>query len=91
MAERRNNDRRHLKQDYLMTDSQVAEMAKVPIRTVRYWRCAGILPSVKVGRHPRVWCSVFQKLFHRPDANGSWELVAGSDKMPTVRDVRGRH
>ena len=90
MANRRNGDRRNRNQDYLMTDSQVAEMAKVPIRTVRHWRQAGILPSVKVGRHPRVWCSVFQKVFHRPDANGPWELTEKFDKIPTARDVRGR-
>ena len=86
--DRRKPDRRNRNQDHLLTDIQVAEMASVPIRTVRHWRVSGILPSVKVGRHPRVWMSVFQKVFHKPDANGPWELSKKFDKMPSARDIR---
>ena len=89
MAEdRRRNDRRNKNQDYLMTDGKVAELACVSIHTVKYWRMMGTLPFVKVGRHPRVWFSVFQKAFHKPDANGPWELVDKSGKIPPARDIR---
>jgi len=66
----------------------VAEMVSVPVRTVRYWRLAGILPSIKVGRHPRIWMSAFQKVFHKPDAEGPWELAGKFDKMPSARGIR---
>ena len=66
MTERRRNDRRFKNQDYLMSDSQVAEMAGVPANTVRYWRQVGIMHFVKVGKHPRVWHSVFLKVFQKP-------------------------
>ena len=89
--DRRKPDRRNRNQDHLLTDHQVAEMASVPVRTVRYWRLVGILPSVKVGRHPRIWMSVFQKVFHKPDTNGPWELTARSDKIKTARDIRRQH
>jgi excisionase family DNA binding protein len=49
--------------DYLMTDFEVAELAKVPVNTIRYWRQTGIMPFVKVGRHPRIWLSTFEKVF----------------------------
>lgn len=60
------NDPRLKQEDYLMTDQEVADLAKVPVNTVRYWRQMGQLPFVKVGRHPRVWLSVFTKTFHKP-------------------------
>lgn len=85
---RRKSERRHEGSDSLLTDLQVANMVSVPVRTVRYWRLAGILPSVKVGRHPRIWMSVFQKVFRQPTANGPWEFVSGSDKIQNVRDIR---
>ena len=66
MTERRRSDRRYKHQDYLMSDSQVAELAGVPVNTVRYWRQVGVLPFVKVGRHPRFWLSEVQKVFKRP-------------------------
>ena len=66
MTDRRKSDRRGQNQDYLMTEDQVAEMAKVSVHTVRYWRHLGILPSVKVGKHPRIWNSVFLKVFQKP-------------------------
>jgi hypothetical protein len=88
MGDRRRGERRLDGPDSLLTDLQVAKMASVPVRTVRYWRLAGILPSVKVGRHPRIWMSMFQKVFHQPTANGPWELVSGSDKIQNVRDIR---
>jgi hypothetical protein len=88
MGDRRRIERRRGGQDYLMTDGQVARMAEVSVHTVKYWRMMGTLPFVKVGRHPRVWFSVFQKAFHKPDANGPWELGAKSGKIPPARDIR---
>lgn len=80
MSERRKNDRRRANQDYLLSDEQVALMAAVPVNTVCYWRWAGMLPFVKVGRHPRVWLSEFQRTFHQPKPNGPWEPLNGNDK-----------
>ncbi len=48
MIERRTNERRKRERDDLMTDSEVARMAKVPVRTVRYWRNSGMLTFVKL-------------------------------------------
>lgn len=81
MTERRRSDRRYKHQDYLMTDHQVAELAGVSVNTVRYWRQLGMMPFVKVGRHPRVWHSVFLKVFQKP-------LPLGFDTMPSARDIR---
>ena len=88
MVERRNADRRNKNQDYLMTDGKIADMAGVSVHTVKYWRLIGTLPFVKVGRHPRIWFSVFKKVFHKPDANGYWELADKNDKIPSARDIR---
>jgi hypothetical protein len=88
MTERRKKDRRKGHTDYLMTDKQVAELAGVSIHTVKYWRLSGTLPFVKVGRHPKVWFSVFEKAFHKPDANGYWELAGDPGKIPSARDIR---
>ncbi len=67
MKNRRNSPGRRSKdRDYLMTDRDVAQLAKVSPNTVRYWRQAGVLPFVKVGRHPRVWHSLFLKVFQNP-------------------------
>ena len=60
------NDPRLRHEDYLMTEQEVAGLASVSLSTVIYWRQMGILPSVKVGRHPRVWLSVFNKTFQKP-------------------------
>lgn len=54
-------------EDYLMTDIEVAELAKVSVNTIRYWRQKGVMPFVKVGRHPRIWLSTFEKVFQKPD------------------------
>jgi excisionase family DNA binding protein len=54
-------------EDYLMTDIEVAELAKVSVNTIRYWRQKGVMPFVKVGRHPRIWSSTFEKVFQKPD------------------------
>lgn len=64
----RNGNLNHKKdvQDYLMTDKEVAEFAKVSVGSVRYWRQMGVLPFVKVGRHPRIWHSVVLKVFKKP-------------------------
>lgn len=88
MTDRRRNDRRKSHADYLMTDKQVAEFAGVSIHTVKYWRLVGTLPFVKVGRHPKVWFSEFEKVFHKPDAKGYWELTVEPGKIPTAGDIR---
>ncbi len=84
MTERRRSDRRTLNQDYLMTDDQVAQMAGVSVHTVRYWRQVGVLPFVKVGRHPRFWFSEVQKVFKRPLPFG----MGGGDKIEGAGDIR---
>ena len=84
MTERRKNDRRGQNQDYLMSDDQVALLAGVPVSTVRHWRQVGVLPFVKVGRHPRVWHSIFQKVFQKPLP--IW--VGGGDKIEGAGDIR---
>jgi excisionase family DNA binding protein len=88
--DRRKPDRRNKHQDHLMSDAQVAELVGVSKHTVKYWRHAGTLPFVRVGRHPRIWFSVFQKVFHKPEGNGPWELSEKFDKMPIARDIRGK-
>lgn len=88
MAERRRDDRRKSRADYLMTDEQVAEMAKVPIRTVRYWRNSGMLPFVKFGRHPRIWLSDFQRSFHKPSGYGALEIGADPGNIIPARNIR---
>jgi hypothetical protein len=88
MAERRRSDRRRANQDYLLSDAQVALMAGVSVNTVCYWRLAGMLPFVKVGRHPRVWLSDFQRTFHQPKSNGSWEPMSENDKIQPGSDIR---
>ena len=84
MTERRKNDRREQNQDYLMTEDQVAILAGVSVSTVRHWRQVGVLPFVKVGRHPRVWHSIFQKVFQKPLP--FW--VGGGDKIEGAGDIR---
>jgi excisionase family DNA binding protein len=88
MSERRKGQRRKGSPDALLTDHQVAAMAGVSPNTVRHWRQSGTLPFVKVGRHPRVWRSVFQELFHRPQSSGPWEPWGENDKMPAAGDIR---
>lgn len=53
-------------EDKLLTDEQVGELAQVSVNTVRYWRQGGLLPFVRVGRHPRVWLSEFNRIFKKP-------------------------
>jgi excisionase family DNA binding protein len=86
--DRRKPDRRNRNQDQLLSDNQVAVMAGVPVNTVRKWRQVGTLPFVKVGRHPRVWLSEFQKTFHQPKQNGPWEQIPKGDKMPVAGNIR---
>jgi hypothetical protein len=62
-------------EDRLLTDEQVSELAQVSVNTVRYWRTMGLLPFVKIGRHPRIWLSVFYKVFGKDDANISPSAV----------------
>ncbi len=85
MKERSGNDRRGKNQDFLMSDSQVGKLAGVPTNTVRYWRQLGILPFVKVGKHPRIWHSVFLRVFQKP-----LPMQGGTDTMPFAGDVRSR-
>ncbi len=80
MTERRKGERRN----HLMSDQEVAERAKVPVNTVRYWRQTGVLPFVKVGKYPRVWLSEFYRLFQKPLPY----LAEGAGKMPGAGDIR---
>ena len=42
--------------DELLTLPEVAELVRVPVATLRYWRHLGCGPrSFKVGRHVRYW------------------------------------
>ncbi len=84
MADRRKADRRAASQDCLLSERQVAELAKVSVNTVRYWRQTGLLPSVKVGKYPRIWASVFDQVFQKPTPLSAW--AAG--KMPSAGDIR---
>ena len=85
MTERRKGDRRAAQQDRLLSDEQVAKMAGVSVRTVHHWRLTGQLPFVKLGRHPRVWHSVFLKVFQNPLSIGT----GGTGTMPlTEGDIR---
>jgi excisionase family DNA binding protein len=61
-------------EDFLMTDLEVAELAKVSVNTIRYWRQTGIMPFVKVGRHPRIWSSTFERVFQKPGLSGLVEM-----------------
>ena len=75
MEERRiNGDRRN----HLMSDQEISEWVSVSPNTVRYWRQTGILPFVKVGKHPRVWYSVLLQVFQKTHPN----LEDGVGKMP---------
>ncbi len=71
-----------------MTDEEVALMAKVPVRTVRFWRNSGTLPCVKVGRHPRIWLSDFQRTFHKPPDKGALEIEPDTVKIYSARNIR---
>lgn len=84
MTDRRNCDRRSKDRDCLLSERQVAELAKVSVNTVRYWRQTGLLPFVKVGKYPRVWASVFDQVFQKPVPLSAW--AAG--KMPSAGDIR---
>ena len=84
MTDRRRSDRRANQQDYLMSDEQVAQAAKVSVNTVRYWRATGIMPFVKVGKYPRIWASIFHKVFKKPLPQSAW----GADTMPFAGDIR---
>lgn len=84
MIERRSGFRRQTDQDCLLTDQKVAELAMVSVSSVRYWRQMGILPFVKVGRHPRIWLSEFHRVFSKPLANKSFEPVMDADKRRGV-------
>jgi len=85
MIERRKNNQ-GMNGDYLMTERMVAEVALVPVNTIRYWRQRGILPFVKVGKHPRIWFSDFRNVFQKPLPKGE----GGTDTMPFAGDVRSR-
>ena len=92
MAEdRRRGDRRNRNQDHLLSDEQIARLAGVPVRTVRYWRNSGLLPFVKVGRHPRVWLSEFYQLFHKPAEKQAFEPRVKSGKMSKPGTLGGRY
>jgi len=86
MNNRRKADRRT--QDRLLTEHQVADLAAVPLRTVRHWRQTGLLPSIKIGRHPRVWLSAFHRVFQRPFEGMAFNLTGGPDTMNGAGGIR---
>jgi len=86
--ERRNNDRRKDGRDRLLTEVEAARLAGVSPNTIRYWRQVGTLPSVKVGKHPRVWLSVFLGVFQKPGGTSPLESPKPAGKMVPVGDIR---
>jgi hypothetical protein len=66
-------------EDKLLTDKHVAALAEVSANTVKYWRQTGLLPFVKVGKHPRIWLSEFNKVFKKPVTINSLETLGGRD------------
>lgn len=62
-------DPRSKYEDYLMADQEVARLASVSVHTVKHWRAIGLLPFVKVGKSPRVWLSVFNQVFQKPESS----------------------
>ena len=71
-------------EDYLMTDAEVAKLVKVSINTVRYWRQMGVLPFVRVGKHPRVWNSVLMEVFKKP----GFKWAVGTDRSKNERNFK---
>ena len=88
MQERRSDDRRSAGRDRLLADAEVARMVGVSTQTVKYWRHIGTLPYVRVGRHPRVWLSVFLGVFQKPTPQAQLDLAGEAGKMNTAWDVR---
>lgn len=86
MQEQRKTDRRQ--QDRLLTEHQVADMAAVSVNTVKFWRQIGILPFVKIGRHPRVWLSAFYQVFRKPISGGALGFTPTPDTMNSAGDIR---
>ena len=85
MTDRRNgNGRRALDGDHMLSDVDIARMAQVSPNTVRFWRQSGILPFEKMGKYPRVWLSVFNRLFQKPLPPSS----GAADTMPSAGDIR---
>ncbi|MBN1106585.1 MAG: helix-turn-helix domain-containing protein [Deltaproteobacteria bacterium] len=89
MDERRRSERRQ--HDQLLTDKEVADLAKVPADTVKYWRRTGVLPYVRLGKHPRVWLSVFQKAFQKPVGLSSLEISGSHVEYVPLRALGGQH
>ncbi len=77
--------------DNLLTDQEVAKLAKVSPNTVKYWRQTGILPFVKVGKHPRIWLSEFHKVFRKPSPIASLEIGNNPVKCSPLRTLGRKH
>ena len=86
--ERRNSDRRKEGRDRLLTETEAAKLAGVSLNTIRYWRQTGTLPSVKVGKHPRVWLSVFLGVFQKPTGTSPMETPKAAGKIDGAGDIR---
>lgn len=86
MDERRKADRRL--QDRLLTDREVADMSQVTTCTVKFWRHTGVLPFIKVGRHPRVWLSVFYRVFRKPLGGLTLDFGGNPDNISVAGDIR---
>ena len=67
--------------DILLTDQDIARMAKIPVASVRWLRRMGKIPYVKVGRHPRIWLSDFYRTYKKPDVK----------IVPAAGDIYGGH
>ena len=91
MQERGSEDRRSAGRDRLLADAEVARMVGVSTQTVKYWRHIGTLPYVRVGRHPRVWLSVFLGVFQKPTPQAQLDLGGKTGRMNPAWDVRRAH
>jgi excisionase family DNA binding protein len=65
----------------LLTEQEVADLAQVPLLSVRYWRQTGRLPFVKVGKHARIWQSEFNRVFQKPDKIELLRTLGGSNEQ----------
>jgi hypothetical protein len=63
----------------LLTYEEVGEMAQVSKNTVKYWCQTGVMHSEKVGKHPRVWLSEFNRVYKKPDTINPLETLGGKD------------
>lgn len=75
-----NNQPEHdLRDDELLTLAEVADILRVPIATLRYWRHLGTGPAgFRIGRGVRYWRSTVHRWLHDQDRKD-----ASNDVAPT--------